>query len=1131
VGTHALSLFTYERGKQVLDVPVTPLFRVEPPTLKETKGNCQLTPSKIIHSLQYFFRATVSNSDFADLLEQYLEDIRSADNEAQRAQYFIEFLRRDLDVGADFIGQPTRIRPELEESLQATGEESRTDHSLTDFTGDDDDESEEDEEEKTVLIRGRLDARVGNLVMEFKDDLDADIEDAKSQLRRYSYLLYRETPEDDFVCFASDGQVFIPYEARIPENVTSQEDITLKELGDRIDLAQEEPDSVQRWFQSFINERVNPTVDTIDEWFGIGSEIYETSVEIIESAYDDSDNVQVHYREWRSYLQYAQGQTLEDVDAQQLFFRHTYLASFSKLLTYMVIVRGSAPSPEYASKILEGDIQEPLPQNLFDKDLFSWMGDASQSEELCEMLIDGLIRFNLGKVNQDIFKKLYQEMVSPDVRHDLGEYYTPDWLAWYIVDKMEIGDGERTLDPACGSGTFLVESIKAKRETTERQEADFIDSLQEEVVGIDVHPLAVATAKANYIASIRDMLQYRRSDFFVPVYLADSAFLQLLEEGDEDDTTASELGGVAVTETIEVGGENYRLPVDILDSPSQLDTALDLIRDNIHDADRLSYKLPDSLEEFAHVFEDIRSKMEQAERDDRDTIHAYILKNFYRPLYLSDSRFDVIVGNPPFLSYRFMSDRQQEDMSELMRRYNLSPGAENITQMDLASLFVMRSVDLYLEEDGRLGFVLPRTIYNGRQHEPFRKGEFTETFDITRVIDTRDVNPLFTIDTCAIIIQNGEDFGYPILEESITGDLARQNAKLVEADDSTVTTTDGGLSIDLKEIQLEEGETTSWADMITEMERSSYYQKFSDGATLYPRSFVLAELTPQAQEMGYDASQPPLRTAYRPRVNTDDDSPYSVVIEADVESDFIYGTLLGGDVVRFAHRPVRPCVMPISKTSSSYRMITLDQAENGPYDGLAEWLGQASENWNGDGERETLSGQYNYRNKLTGQSHGHSHYVVYLKDSTNIAACVIDVEAALEGAELPVNGLVIDHELFYYPTETEEEAYYLSAILNSDVINQAIKPLQAEGDFGPRHIHKLPLEFPIPEFDSENETHQRLVELAKSGEEKALAKLPDLVEEYDPDTTPTNSRWLRTRTNEEVESELEEVNRLVKNLL
>lgn len=413
-------------------------------------------------------------SDFADLLQQYLGDIRSAENEAQRAQYFIEFLRRDLDVGADFIGQPTRIRPELEESLQATGQESRSDHSLTDFTGGDESEEEEGSDE-TVLIRGRLDARVGNLVMEFKDNLDSDIEDAKSQLRRYSYLLYNETPEDDFVCFASDGQVFIPYEPRIPENVTSQEDITLKELGDRIDLAREDADSVQRWFQSFINERVNPTVDTIDEWFGIDSEIYNTSVEIIEAAYDDSDNAEVHYQEWHRYLQYAQGQTLEDVNAQQLFFRHTYLASFSKLLTYMVIVRGSAPSSEYATKILEGDIQEPLPQNLFDEDLFSWVSDAEQSEQLCEMLIDGLIQFNLGKVNQDIFKQLYQEMVSPDVRHDLGEYYTPDWLARYIIDQMEIGDGERTLDPACGSGTFLVEAIKAKREATERREAEFID--------------------------------------------------------------------------------------------------------------------------------------------------------------------------------------------------------------------------------------------------------------------------------------------------------------------------------------------------------------------------------------------------------------------------------------------------------------------------------------------------------------------------------------------------------------------------------------------------------------------------------------------------------------------------------
>jgi len=61
-----------------------------------------------------------------------------------------------------------------------------------------------------------------------------------------------------------------------------------------------------------------------------------------------------------------------------------------------------------------------------------------------------------------LLKKLYQYLVPPEVRHSLGEYYTPDWLAELVLEEVGY-DGhnhERLLDPACGSGTFLVFAIQ-----------------------------------------------------------------------------------------------------------------------------------------------------------------------------------------------------------------------------------------------------------------------------------------------------------------------------------------------------------------------------------------------------------------------------------------------------------------------------------------------------------------------------------------------------------------------------------------------------------------------------------------------------------------------------------------------
>jgi type I restriction-modification system DNA methylase subunit len=76
---------------------------------------------------------------------------------------------------------------------------------------------------------------------------------------------------------------------------------------------------------------------------------------------------------------------------------------------------------------------------------------------------------------KDLFKRLYQNLVPKKIRHDLGEYYTPDWLAELVLnevswtsetfEKLAQEKGSlapldlKLLDPACGSGTFLVLAI------------------------------------------------------------------------------------------------------------------------------------------------------------------------------------------------------------------------------------------------------------------------------------------------------------------------------------------------------------------------------------------------------------------------------------------------------------------------------------------------------------------------------------------------------------------------------------------------------------------------------------------------------------------------------------------------
>ena len=65
-----------------------------------------------------------------------------------------------------------------------------------------------------------------------------------------------------------------------------------------------------------------------------------------------------------------------------------------------------------------------------------------------------------NKLPNDVAAILYETIIPPDERRQLGEYYTPNWLARSIVRELVTEPlNQHVLDPACGSGTFVAEAI------------------------------------------------------------------------------------------------------------------------------------------------------------------------------------------------------------------------------------------------------------------------------------------------------------------------------------------------------------------------------------------------------------------------------------------------------------------------------------------------------------------------------------------------------------------------------------------------------------------------------------------------------------------------------------------------
>jgi len=137
---------------------------------------------------------------------------------------------------------------------------------------------------------------------------------------------------------------------------------------------------------------------------------------------------------------------------------------------------------------------------------------------------------------------------------------------------------------------------------------------------------------------------------------------------------------------------------------------------------------------------------------------------------------------------------------------------------------------------------------------------------------------------------------------------------------------------------------------------------------------------------------------------------------------------------------------------------------------------------NRSSDRLTLTAQLDYRRKLSQQFPAPEHRVVYTKSGMYLAAALISDPNA-----------VIDHKLYWGAATTLDEARFLVAVLNSDTLTRAVRPLQARGEHNPRDFDKYIFKLPIPLFDSIDTDHVQLVELARRAEQVAAAvELPNV---------------------------------------
>ena len=886
----------------------------------------------------------------------------------------------------------------------------------------------------------------------------------------------------------------------------------------------------------------------IRDQFGPGSPSYQRDIAALKALYQENaglETIRIKRRLWFDLLRTALGEIayspegmseesrarLEKVgvgteEMDDLFVRHTYLGAVIGMVVQASLgidIRHLAETDP--ADLLEGRklLSATGLSGVLEADFFAWPNEVG-GIPLLQTLARRVARFDWAKAPADTAATLYETVIPADERRQLGEYYTPKWLVRAMMEEL-VDDPlkQRVLDPACGSGTFVAEAVThyiAAAEEAGWKPWDVLSGLRQAVTGIDVHPVAVHLARAAWTLAARPAIEDAReatrddrldASLSIPVYLGDALQLRFrtgdmfaekevtIQTGDEENTEL--VFPVSLVER----AENFDALMGDVSAYVEHEEDAFLALDDHHIND------PDEREVIGNSIAAIQRLHDRG----RDHIWAYYIRNMVRPVALSRSGVDVLIGNPPWINYNQTADVLRDELVSLSRSpYDIWAGRQYATHQDVAGLFFARSVDRYLKNGGVIGFVLPHSALQAGQYAKWRSGRWRAgksvpgvqvdlTFKPAWDLEPLEPNSFFPVPASVVFARklSQEDSGKPL-----AGSVERWEG------------------------------TPGADDMRRELvgirrrgEGSPYGGYSRQGAIMVPRRLFFVNETENRAIV-----QAAPTVTVNPRKGSKDKSPWrdldlTSITGQTVEDRHLFDVHLGETVAPYVTLAPLKALLPLKRGAAA--ISTDDDGPGGIRLGGLErrmrgrWrtVSRMWENNKALVNRLNLVNQLDYLHKLSSQ-------LKWQHDPEDRRVRVLYNQSGAPTAALLENdAALVDYTLYWVICKNIDEANYLLAIINSGVLYGMVYGIMPKGQFGARHLQKHLWKLPIPEFDPTQELHVAIAEAGATAAAGARAQLAQLREERGDKLTVTIVRrelrsWLATspegRAVEEVVREL-----------
>lgn len=316
-------------------------------------------------------------------------------------------------------------------------------------------------------------------------------------------------------------------------------------------------DEFQERFEEYQDQAVDleQQIETLEEQgHQDDTEIAELEAQLAELR-EDYEEFRAFNSDYQTWVRLSNRQENEDAENKRVFCRESIYVQINKILliriaedkdlTELMISDGGVTRyfdfwnnfGRYVNRdyvdlfdVASEELAE-IYDRLYSRQIFDWELEATNEDlnEVIKKTFWHLNHFDFNFVDRDVLGHLYERHLPPEERKELGEFYTPTAVVDFILDRVgydstnPIDQPESDiLDPACGSGTFLVRAAgRLLKRLDERNvpPREAIDILQDRLWGFDINPFACHITEMNLLFQVIDL--YKRVKEEDPEYTLD----------------------------------------------------------------------------------------------------------------------------------------------------------------------------------------------------------------------------------------------------------------------------------------------------------------------------------------------------------------------------------------------------------------------------------------------------------------------------------------------------------------------------------------------------------------------------------------------------------------------------------